>query len=80
MHDVWMVERTSSSASVKFSRERVLRLGPILEMSSARASEEVGVGKRRERRSSCFKSFMALRAASVRRKHFLSFRRVRLGQ
>ena len=74
------MESTSSSASVKFSRERVLRFGPIEEMRLTRVSEEAGVGRRRDRCSSCFKSTRALRATSVRRKHFFSFRRLRLGQ
>lgn len=74
-----MAAITKSSASLKFSRERVWSLGPTAVMSSSRALDDVGCEKRRERCSRCLNLQRALRAASPRRKHFLIFRRLRLG-
>lgn len=73
-----MAAITESSASLKFSRERVWSLGPTAVMSSSRALDDVGCRKRRERCSRCLSLQRALRPASPRRKIFLIFNRLRL--
>lgn len=46
---LWIVERTSSSASSNDSRESVRRFAPIEVMRSRRGGDVVGAGKRSER-------------------------------
>ena len=77
---LWIVESTSSSASSNDSRERVRRVAPMEVMRSQRGGDVVGAGKRRERCSRLWRFEMAVNDESVRRKHFLILRRLRLGQ
>ena len=75
-----MVSRMESSAAMKASRERVRRFLPIEAMSRSIEDAETGWARRSERCSRHWKFARARRASSVRRKHFLSLRRLRMGQ
>lgn len=75
-----IVPRTLSSASSKFSRDKVRRCDPTVATRSARATEEVGDVNLRDKCSSCFSSEIAPSDGSPRRKHFFIFRRWRFGQ